>query len=167
MAELVDSEHSGSEIDASDKLSEQCLTFFLENDEYGIDILAVQEIHGWIEPRPIPDTPRYVCGVIDWRGLVVPVVDLRIRFNYEEAVYDKKTVYIILKLKEEQDDKAYIAAIIVDAVSDVCHFAESELKPPPALGGKVEMKFIKGIAKVNDSMVVILNLESLLNLDEG
>lgn len=167
MSKLAENQVSDKEKAVSGKLSEQYLTFLLGEDEYGIDILAVQEIHGWIKPRPIPDTPDYICGVFDWRGLVVPVVDLRIRFDYQEAVYDTKTVYIILKIGNSLSDQSFIAAIVVDAVSDVCNIEENEIKPSSEFGCKVNVKFIEGIAKVNDSIVVVLSLESLLNLSES
>ncbi len=150
-----------------EKLSaQQYLTFNMGNDEYGVDILAVQEIHGWVEPRPMPDTPDYVKGVIDWRGAIVPIYDLRIRFDYELATYDKSTVVIILKSRIESTNKEYIMGIVVDAVCNVHDINDELLKLAPSMGSKVDTQYIKGMTKIEDSMIVILNLNKLINLEE-
>ena len=97
MVNTVDRTHPSVKHKDESKHVSQYLTFFMRDDEYGVDILSVQEIHGWVEPRPIPNTPEYIKGVIDWRGTIVPIVDLRVRFEYPEVTYDKTTVVIILK----------------------------------------------------------------------
>ena len=143
----------------------QCLTFVVADDEFGLDILSVQEIHCWVEPRPIPNTPEFIKGVIDWRGTIVPIVDLRLKFNYQQAEYNKTTVVIILKTYLTEIEHSAIVGIVVDAVSDVVDIQENQLKKTPRLGSRVDTDYIKGIAKINDKMTVILELQKLINLE--
>lgn len=145
---------------------QQYLTFTMGDDEYGVDILSVQEIHGWIDPRPMPDTPNYVKGVIDWRGAVVPIFDLRIRFDYESVTYDKSTVVIILKSKTEQTNKDYIMGIVVDAVCNVHDITDDLLKVAPQMGGNVDTRYIKGMTKIDDSMIIVLDLNKLIDIEK-
>lgn len=166
MAELVEQKHPSVKHKDQEKNSQQYLTFLMQNDEYGVDILAVQEIRGWIEPRPIPNTPEYIKGVIDWRGTIVPIVDLRVRFGYEQATYDKTTVVIILKTQVEALEHAVIVGVVVDAVSDVYDVTTENLRRAPNLGSKVDTRYIKGIAKINNLMIVLLELGKLINLEE-
>ncbi|WP_444994876.1 chemotaxis protein CheW [Aliikangiella sp. IMCC44359] len=144
----------------------QYLTFKMGNDEFGVDILSVQEIHGWVEPRPMPDTPDFIKGVIDWRGAIVPIIDLRIRFDYESVTYDKSTVVIILKSEIIELNQSYILGIVVDAVSDVHNIDKEVLKNAPALGSRIDTQYIKGIAKVENDMIIILALSKLFKLEE-
>lgn len=144
----------------------QCLTFFLTDDEYGVDILAVQEINSWTEPRPIPNTPEYIKGVIDWRNTVVPIVDLRMRFNYKNIEYKKTTVVIILKSYIHALDQDVTVGIVVDSVSDVLDLNEEIIRDKPHLGDHVETKYIKGLVKNNNKMVVLLDLQQLIDLQQ-
>jgi purine-binding chemotaxis protein CheW len=146
--------------------SEQYLTFMMADDEYGIDILSVQEIHGWFEARPIPNTPNYLKGVIDWRGTIVPVVDLRMRFEYNNVTYTKTTVVIILKTEIESFNDSVTVGIVVDAVSDVYDITTENLRAVPRLGNKVDTQYIKAIAKVENKMIVLLELAKLINLED-
>ena len=146
-------------------LEQQYLTFIMGKDEYGVDILSVQEIHCWVEPRPMPNTPDYIRGVIDWRGTIVPIIDLRLRFQYPEATYTSTTVVIILKTKLS-DEQEGIIGIVVDAVADVYDVKANDLKKSPNLGSKIDTKFIKGMTKIEDSMIIILDLAKLIDLDE-
>jgi len=145
---------------------QQFLTFMMAKDEYGVDILAVQEIHCWVEPRPMPNTPDYIRGVIDWRGTIVPIIDLRVRFNYPEATYTSTTVVIILKTTLSKSEQECIIGIVVDAVADVYDVAVNDLKRSPSLGSKVDTKYIKGLTKINDSMIIILDLAKMIDLEE-
>lgn len=145
---------------------QQFLTFLMGKDEYGVDILAVQEIHCWTEPRPMPNTPDYIRGVIDWRGTIVPIIDLRVRFKYPEATYTSTTVVIILQTKLANTEQDCIIGIVVDAVADVYDVAHEDLKKSPSLGSKIDTKYIKGLTKIDDSMIIILDLEKLINLEE-
>lgn len=145
---------------------QQFLTFLMGKDEYGVDILAVQEIHCWVEPRPMPNTPDYVRGVIDWRGTIVPIIDLRVRFKYPEATYTSTTVVIILQTKLDGHEQDCIIGIVVDAVADVYDVALVDLKKSPSLGSNIDTKYIKGLTKIGDSMIIILDLSKLVDLNE-
>ncbi len=149
----------------SENMEQQYLTFLMGKDEYGVDILAVQEIHCWVEPRPMPNTPDYVRGVIDWRGTIVPIIDLRIRFQYEETSYTSTTVVIVLKTKTN-DSQDCIIGIVVDAVADVYDVKASDLKESPRLGSKIDTKYIKGMTKIEDSLIIILELSKIIDLEE-
>ncbi|MDH5433578.1 MAG: chemotaxis protein CheW, partial [Gammaproteobacteria bacterium] len=166
MAELAEQKHPSVKYQQTDRSVQQYLTFLMEDDEYGIDILSVQEIHGWVEPRPIPNTPKHIRGVIDWRGTIVPIVDLRVRFSYAEATYDKTTVVIVLKSELEETGQNVVIGIVVDAVSDVRDVKPEDMRDAPKMGGKVDTHYIEGIAKVEDAMVVLLDLGKLVNLEE-
>jgi len=153
------------EVIEKQNLEQQYLTFIMGNDEYGVDILSVQEIHCWVEPRPMPNTPDYIRGVIDWRGTIVPIIDLRVRFQYPESTYTSTTVVIILKTKLAGEQEGIIG-IVVDAVADVYDVKADDLKKSPNLGNKIDTKFIKGMTKIEDSMIIILEIARLIDLDE-
>jgi len=152
-------------VEKRQNIEQQYLTFLMGKDEYGVDILAVQEIHCWVEPRPMPNTPEYIRGVIDWRGTIVPIIDLRTRFKYSEVTYTNTTVVIILKTKLSEQQEGIIG-IVVDAVADVYDVKSEDLKKSPSLGSKIDTKFIKGITKIEDSMIIILELSRIIDLDE-
>jgi len=149
---------------ANDGDTDQYLTFILAEEEYGVDILRVQEIKGWDNVTPIPNTPEYIKGVINLRGTIVPIVDLRHRFKMENVEYGPMTVVIVLKVISE--DKERIMGIVVDAVSDVYNVSEEEMKPAPDFGSVVNIEFVQGLATVNEKMVIILNIDHLLTADE-
>jgi purine-binding chemotaxis protein CheW len=140
---------------------DQYLTFILADEEYGVDILRVQEIKGWDSVTSIPNTPEYIKGVINLRGTVVPIFDLRERFNLETIAYGPTTVVIVLKVAN--DDGERIMGIVVDAVSDVYNVTDEEMKPSPEFGSAIDTTFIRGLATVDNKMVILLNIDHLLN----
>ena len=144
--------------------ADQYLTFMLAGEEYGVDILRVQEIKGWDKATPIPNTPDYVRGVMNLRGTIVPIIDLRMRFTMERIDYGPTTVVIVLRVECEGRDR--IMGIVVDAVSDVYAVPTEELRPSPDFGGNVNVEFVRGLATVDEKMVIILNIDKLLNSDE-
>lgn len=144
--------------------ADQYLTFMLAGEEYGVDILRVQEIKGWDKATPLPNTPDYVRGVMNLRGTIVPIIDLRMRFNMERIAYGPTTVVIVLKVEGEGRDR--IMGIVVDAVSDVYAVPAEELRPSPDFGGNVHVEFVRGLATVDEKMVIILNIDKLLNADD-
>lgn len=144
--------------------ADQFLTFILAGEEYGVDILRVQEIKGWDEVTPIPNTPDYVKGVINLRGAIVPIVDLRQRFALDELEYGPTTVMIILKVRN--DERERIMGIVVDAVSEVYNINGSELQPPPEFGGVIKTEFLRGLASVEEKMIIVLDIDHLLNARE-
>ncbi|MDH5545805.1 MAG: chemotaxis protein CheW [Gammaproteobacteria bacterium] len=142
----------------------QFLTFIMANEEYGVDILRVQEIRGWDSATPIPNTPAYIKGVINLRGTIVPIIDLRQRFGLKAQAYDATTVVIVLKVL--RDDRERIMGIVVDAVSDVYNVGEDEMKPPPDFGSVVSVDFVKGLVTVDEKMLIILEIDEMLNSGE-
>jgi len=143
---------------------DQYLTFYMAGEEYGVDILCVQEIRGWEDSTPLPNAPAQIKGVINLRGTIVPIVDLRQCFGMEAIEYTAVTVVIVLKVHSESSDR--VIGIVVDAVSDVYSIGENEMRPAPDLGDSVETEFIKGLVTVNERMVVLLNIDELLTLDD-
>lgn len=139
----------------------QYLTFMLAGEEYGVDILTVQELRGWEKCTPIPNTLSYVRGVINLRGIVVPIVDLRDRFGMEGKEYDSTTVVIIVKV--EGKDHERVVGIVVDAVAEVYNIAKEDLRPAPDLEGAISADFIKDLATIDNKMVILLDINRLIN----
>ena len=148
----------------SDVQSEQYLTFILAGEEYGIDILRVQEIKGWDSATEIPNTPHYIQGVINLRGTIVPVIDLRKRFKMETMKYSKTTVVIVVKVYGS-DNSERTMGFVVDAVSEVYDLTTSELKPAPDFGGAVSTEFIRGMATVDEKLLILLDIDHLVDLN--
>lgn len=146
---------------SADANADQYLTFILAGEEYGVDILRVQEIRGWTSATVIPNVPEYVRGVINLRGTIVPIIDLRRRFGMTDAAYGPTTVVIVLKILGTNGDR--VMGIVVDAVSDVYNVDRQAIKSPPDFGGKLSVDFIRGLATVNDKMVIVLDIDRLMN----
>ena len=142
----------------------QYLTFFLADEEYGVSILDVQEVRVWDGVTSIPNAPVYVKGVLDLRGVIVPIIDLRMRFNMEKVEYDETTVIVVLKI--EVGDKQHIIGIVVDAVSDVLDVNEDQQKAAPEFETSGNTEFISGLATVNNKMVILLDTNKLLTRKE-
>lgn len=140
---------------------DQYLTFMLGDEEYGVDILRVQEIRGWDSATSIPNTPDYVLGVVNLRGVVVPIFDLRKRFNLENADFTSETVTVVVKVQHAKGERTI--GMVVDAVSDVYNITEENINSAPEVGGSVNMEFIKGLATVNEAMVILLDVDELIN----
>lgn len=148
----------------SDTDAEQFLTFVLAGEEYGVDILRVQEIKGWDAVTQIPNTPKYIRGVINLRGTIVPIIDMRMRFNLEQMEYGPTTVVIVLKV--ESGDQTRTMGIVVDGVSDTYNIPDEAVKPAPDFGASVDTAFVQGLATVDEKMVIILNIDKMLNSNE-
>jgi purine-binding chemotaxis protein CheW len=138
----------------------QFLTFRLAGEEYGVDILRVQEIRGWTPVTRIPGLPEYIEGVLNLRGSVVPIIDLRSRFGIERIEHGAGTVIVVLKTVLA--DRTRTVGLVVDGVSDVCNVYGEQLKPAPDLGGAVDVRFLKGMAAIDDKMVILLDVDRLL-----
>ena len=149
---------------AEDTFSEddQILSFILGDEEYGVDILRVQEIKGWEITTAIPNTPNYVMGVINLRGAVVPIVDLRVRFGLDDVTYNESTVVIILRAHLENGYNKIIG-LVVDGVSDVHSVHTESLQSAPSINGAINTDYITGLATVADKMVIILSVDQLIN----
>lgn len=143
---------------------EQFLTFQLAGEAYGVDILKVQEIRGWEAVRVIPNTPAFIKGVLNLRGTVVPIVDLRERFSFEHADYNPKTVVIVLCVKHQ--GSTFVMGIVADAVSDVLDIKLDEIKKPPNFGTKIDTRYMRGIHVYKKNMIMLIDVDKLLNPDE-
>ncbi len=130
----------------------QYLTFTLGSESYGLEILRVQEIKGFSAITPIPNTPPHIKGVMNLRGTVVPVVDLRIKFAFEKAEYNQFTVIIVVNVGTK------VVGLVVDAVSDVLNIPDADVDPTPELGG-TDVSFLTGMAKSGDRLVALLDIE--------
>jgi purine-binding chemotaxis protein CheW len=132
------------------------LTFRLGAEEYGIEILKVREIRSWEAPTAIANTPDFIKGVINLRGTIVPIVDLRVKFNLEEVKYDRFTVVIILSIARRE------VGIVVDAVSDVISLAAQQVSAAPEFGASLDTRFIIGLGTVGERMLILADIERLM-----
>jgi len=146
--------NAGAALDDAD--SQQFLTFQLAGEEYGVGILTVQEIRGWSAVTKVPHTPAWLLGVINLRGVVVPVVDLRLKFNLASAEYNETTVVIILTVGTR------VVGVVVDAVSDVITLAASQIKPAPSLGVGANTGHIIGFGTLDERMRILMDVEKLM-----
>lgn len=140
----------------------QYLTFILSGEEYGVDILRVQEIRGWESVTSLPNAPEYIKGVINIRGTIVPIVDLRMRFGMEHAEYSPITVVIVLKILNKAG-RERVMGIVVDAVSDTYSIPEDSMKDAPEFGDHIDLAYVKGLATVDEKMLILLDIDELLN----
>jgi purine-binding chemotaxis protein CheW len=143
--------------------SSQVLTFTLGAETYGVDILRVQEIRGWSPVTRIPQSPPHVLGVLNLRGSIVPIIDLRMRFQLERAEYTPLTVIIVLSVESSVGRRDI--GMVVDGVSDVMDIDNNRVKPTPELARQVTTDFIRGLASVSDHMVMLLDVDRLIGGD--
>ena len=135
----------------------QFLTFQLGDELYGVDILRVQEIKGYTTVTKIPNTPPHIKGVLNLRGTIVPIVELRTKFGMPTIEYTLFTVIVVVVIQEK------IMGLVVDAVSDVLNIDKKDIQPPPQFGAKVDVSFLNGIGKSNDKLVALLDMDRLLS----
>jgi purine-binding chemotaxis protein CheW len=145
---------------ASGAPTEQYLSFILGSEEYGVDIQKVQEIKGWDTVTRVPYSPHYVLGVINLRGSIVPVIDLRIRFGLEEVPHDATTVIIVVHVPGDRGERT--VGMVVDAVADVYDVAGENIMPPPEALGSVDRVFVRGLANQNGKMLILLDVDGLV-----
>ena len=136
------------------------LTFALANEEYGLEILKVREIIGYMEITNVPQTPMFVKGVINLRGQVIPVVDLRLKFGMEEAEVTEQTCIIVVEIA--QGDRAFQTGIVVDHVQEVLDIAEAQIEEAPQFGSTVETDFISGMGKIGEDVKILLDIDKVL-----
>ncbi len=151
--------------DAPSSNARQMLTFVLGSETYAVDILRVQEIRGWSAVTKIPQAPSHVLGVLNLRGSIVPIVDLRMRLSLERAEYTAITVIIVLSVVAGASRRDF--GVVVDGVSDVVDVNESEVRPAPDLGANTATDYIRGLVPVADRMVVLLDIDRLIGADLG
>ena len=146
------------------ELSGKYLTFHLGDEGYGLEILKVQEIIGMLEITKIPQTPNYVKGVINLRGKVIPVIDLRLKFGMPEQELTRKTCIIVVQV--QKSDTALIIGIVVDEVSEVLNISGEQIEAAPSLGMQVNTHFILGMAKTESAVKILLDIEKVLSAEE-
>ena len=138
----------------------QFLTFQLGEELYGVDILRVQEIKGYTTVTKIPNTPSYIKGVLNLRGTIVPIVELRTTFGMETIDYTMFTVIVVVVVRDR------IMGLVVDSVSDVLNIRQKDIQASPEFGTKVDVSFLNGIGKSGDKLVALLNIDRLLSESE-
>jgi purine-binding chemotaxis protein CheW len=146
---------SGAEIAGNEFLS-----FTLGKEEYGIDILKVQEIRGYEAVTRIANAPEFIKGVVNLRGIIVPIVDMRIKFNLGEPTYDQFTVVIILNISGR------IMGMVVDSVSDVITLSSEQIKPAPEMGAAFNTDYLVGLGTLEDRMLILVDIDKLMSSAE-
>ena len=138
----------------------ELLTFRLGQEEYGLNILNVQEIRGYDAVTKIANSPAFLKGVINMRGVIVPIIDMRIRFNLGEAAYNEFTVVIILNIGSR------VIGMVVDAVSDVTSLKAEQVRPAPDFGTVLDTAYIDGLATVDERMIIVIDIEKLMTAED-
>jgi purine-binding chemotaxis protein CheW len=146
-----------SENNAVINTGRELLTFTLGSEEYGIDILKVQEIRGYDAVTTIANAPEFIKGVINLRGIIVPIVDMRIKFHLGKVEYDQFTVVIILNVANR------VVGIVVDGVSDVIALTPEQIKPSPEFSTTLDTQYITGLGTVDERMIIVVDIEKLLS----
>ena len=141
---------------ATSRMTDEFLTFRLGMEEYGIEILKVQEIRGYDSITQIANTPEYIKGVVNLRGIIVPIIDMRIKFRLSNAVYDQFTVVIILNVAGR------VMGIVVDAVSDVISLEADHIRPTPGFGSMIDTEYIMGLGAIDQRMLILIDIEKLM-----
>ena len=140
--------------------AQEFLTFTLGDEHYALDILTVKEIRGYESVTKIANAPPFIKGVINLRGDIVPIVDLRIKFNVGKAVYDEFTIVIVLHIHSR------IVGIVVDGVSDVVSLTKEQVRPPPDFGVAFDSRYLLGLATVSEQMVILVDINELISSQE-
>jgi purine-binding chemotaxis protein CheW len=140
--------------------SREFLAFKLGDEEYGVDILKVQELRGYEAPTRIANAPEFIKGVVNLRGIIVPIVDMRIKFRLGNPSYDQFTVVIILNIKNR------IIGMVVDSVSDVTALSDGQIKPPPEMGTALNTEYLVGLGTLDGRMLILVDIDKLMSGDE-
>ncbi len=152
--------HASSDKQQKAVEKKEFLAFTLGSEEYCIDILKVQEIRGYEIVTPIPNTPAFMKGVVNLRGIIVPIIDLRIKLDLSKVDYDQFTVVIILNIRGR------VVGVVVDSVSDVIALEAGEIKPAPQMGAAISMDYIDGLVTIDQRMLIIIDIEKLATMEE-
>jgi len=140
------------------------LTFSLNSENYGIPILKVKEIIGLMDITYVPKTPEFIKGVINLRGKIIPIMDLRLKFKMEEKIYNERTCFIVVEVSINNIKR--LIGIVVDTVSEVLTINKEDIEPPPDYGTKAEKSFLIGMGKVKGKVIILLNIEQILSYEE-
>ena len=147
--------------------TDKFLSFHLGEEEYALEILTVREIIGLMEITPLPQTPAYVKGVINLRGKIIPVIELRTRFGMDPVAYTDQTCVIVVEVGRASSEQHFEIGIIVDSVREVLDIAASQVDAPPRFGCSVPLEYITAIGKVRDKVVVLLNIDEIVTSAEA
>ena len=142
------------------KSQQEFLTFVIGEESYALDIMKVKEIRGYEAVTKIANAPSFLKGVINLRGDIVPIVDLRIKFNVGEATYNEFTIVIMLNIEDR------IVGIVVDEVSDVIKVSTDDISPPPEFGVAFDSQFLHGLVTIDENMIILVNIEALITSEE-
>lgn len=143
---------------------QKMLTFSLGSEGYGVSILKVKEIIGMMDITPVPKTPEFIKGVINLRGKIIPVMDLRTKFGMSEQEYDERTCVIVAEVSIKGVQK--LLGVVVDMVSEVVTISDDQIEPPPEYGSAADHNTILGIGKIKDRVVIILDIDEIFQSDE-
>lgn len=147
------------DINKENEDSKQFLTFKVENEEYGVSLMTIREIKGWSKPTQLPNSPSFMKGVINLRGVVIPIFDLRHRFEMGTTEANEKNVVIIISANER------LIGLLVDAVSDILTVSNDQIKPTPKMETSLDENYVDGLIQSEDKMVVLLDIENLFDIN--
>ncbi|MBH2912164.1 chemotaxis protein CheW [Serratia marcescens] len=145
---------------AGETVGQEFLIFTLGNEEYGIDILKVQEIRGYDQVTRIANTPAFIKGVTNLRGVIVPIIDLRVKFSQQSVSYDENTVVIVLNFGQR------VVGIVVDGVSDVLSLTAEQIRPAPEFAVTLATEYLPGLGSLGERMLILVDIEKLLSSEE-
>ena len=145
---------------AGETVGQEFLIFTLGDEEYGIDILKVQEIRGYDQVTRIANTPAFIKGVTNLRGVIVPILDLRVKFAQEDVIYNENTVVIVLNFENR------VVGIVVDGVSDVLSLSQVQIRPAPEFAVTMSTEYLTGLGSLGDRMLILVDIEKLLSSEE-
>src|SRR5690554_2534499 len=145
---------------AAEAHNREFLVFSLGDEEYAVDILKVQEIRGYDNVTRIANAPDFIKGVTDLRGVVVPIIDLRLKLGFSDVVYDGQTVVIVINVADR------VVGAVVDGVTDVMALPVDQIKPAPEFGGAVEARYVNGLVSLEDRMLILVDIDALLTHGE-
>ncbi|AVF34883.1 chemotaxis protein CheW [Rahnella sikkimica] len=145
---------------AGETVGQEFLIFTLGDEEYGIDILKVQEIRGYDQVTRIANTPAFIKGVTNLRGVIVPILDLRVKFAQEDVIYNENTVVIVLNFENR------VVGIVVDGVSDVLSLSHDQIRPAPEFAVTMSTEYLTGLGSLGDRMLILVDIEKLLSSEE-
>ncbi|AKH89461.1 chemotaxis protein CheW [Edwardsiella tarda] len=145
---------------AGETVGQEFLVFTLGDEEYGIDILKVQEIRGYDQVTRIANTPAFIKGVTNLRGVIVPIIDLRVKFSQQDVSYNENTVVIVLNFSQR------VVGIVVDGVSDVLSLSADQIRPAPEFAVTLSTEYLTGLGALGERMLILVDIEKLLSSEE-
>lgn len=164
MGQVMEVQQGGQSLDTEETQIQQFLTFSLQQEMFGLSILPIKEIIEYDKVTSVPMVPRYVRGVLNLRGNVVPVIDLPVRFGWESSPISKRTCIVIVEV--ESDDERFDIGVVIDSVSEVLEIADEDIGSAPSFGARVRTDFIAGMGRVNGDFIVLLSANKVLAIDE-